>query len=586
MFEMNNFSREIKRRLTKPFLQPLALFLVCILFVSLILITGLMDLGRIDRTLVSSMENRGMEIMGFIQKEAQENYISFLRLYSMENENVLSLPGNEPFLIQEAFINNFVAAVRNFERDPSLGSDNGAMEAILSRNGVSYFAVLDKTGRTVFQKGELPRNVAMRANPVVVGEREIMIDLFNPLNKRSEAGFIALRRSSSGGTIIAALDDEGYEYWGKRIAVQRAVDNAAIGDISFIRILSPDGKVFGAAGESPPYAVSEALPGWQVKSRKISFNERDYQEVLVPFFLLDNMEGIGRVGLDRSKTDQILSKNRTHVVISMVLIVLIGIISILFIYQNQNRHIARVEELRMRLQQSERLSSLGQLAAGVAHEIRNPLNAISMATQRLQRDFSPSDEDRSAKFKKITGVIRDEVRRLNGIIEEFLAFSRTQKFELRDYPVEDVLRKLVSLIEEESRAKGISIIAGLDGSRSLVPMDVDKLQQALLNILKNAMESITGEGRIVISLEQKPGVVGLRIADTGMGLNPEELKKIFNPEYTTKEKGLGLGLPIAHEIIRSHNGTINVESRLGAGTTFAISLPRSSGDVTGKHETA
>jgi len=576
MFQKENLAREIRSGLSKPFMQPLALTLICVLFISLILVTGLMDLGRLDRTLVSSMENRGIEIMAFVQKEAQDNYSSFLRLYTMEHEGTLSLPGVEPFLIQETFINNFVAAVRRFEKDPSLENNPAAMEALLSKNGIPFFAIMDGSGRVVFKNRDIPPDVIFRANPVIVGEREILIDLFNPSKKKNQAGFVALRRSNSEGTVIVALEQEGFEYWGKRVAVQTAVNDAAIGDIAFISIQSSDGKIFGSAGVSPPLPVSGVLPDWgnsQAKSRKITFRDRDYQEVLVPFYLLENLEGIGQIGLDRDKTDQIITKNRLHVIISMVLIVLTGVISILFIYQNQSRHLARLEELRKRLQQTERLSSLGQLAAGVAHEIRNPLNAISMATQRLQREFSPAESDRTEKFRKITGVIRDEVRRLNGIIEEFLAFSRTQRFELKDYPIEEVLRKLVSLIEEEANSKGIKMLSNLDGSSAIIPMDVDKLQQALLNILKNAMESISGEGEISIVLEKRTNEITLKISDTGAGLSQDEIEKIFNPEYTTKEKGLGLGLPIAHEIIRGHNGNIKVESRIGAGTTFTITLP-------------
>lgn len=577
MEQLKAFTREFRRKLSKPFLQPLALFLVCILFVSLILVTGLMDLRRLDKTLVSSMENRAIEIVNFIQKESQDNYSSFTKLNREENEIGLSLLSNEPFLIQETFINSFVTAVRKFEKEPALAGDRAEMAATLSRNGIWFFCVLDNKGKVTFHNRDVEHGLLRRANPVIVGEREILIDLFNPLRKKDQTGFIALRRYDANGTIIAALDEEGYEYWGKRIAVQKAIDNASMGDISFIRILSPDGKVFGSAGEGPPVAVSGALPAKsQITSRKMTFKDSDIQEIMVPFVLDNKVEGIGQVGLNRGRTDQILSKNSMHMIVSMALIVLTGILAILFIYQNQSRHMARVEELRNRLQQSERLSSLGQLAAGVAHEIRNPLNAISMATQRLQRDFSPQDPEKVDKFKNMTSVIRDEVRRLNGIIEEFLAFSRTQRMELRNYPIEDVLRKLVSLVEEEARARGISIDSTLDGKQSMVPMDVDKLQQALLNILKNAMESITGKGTITISVEKSARAVHLRMTDTGAGLRPEDLEKIFNPEYTTKEKGLGLGLPIAHEIIRGHNGEIKVESKIGAGTTFSITLPLAS----------
>lgn len=574
MEKLKPFTREFKFKLSKPFLQPLALLLVCILFVSLILVTGLMDLRRLDKTLVSSMENRAVEIVSFIQKESQDNFSSFMRLSREENESALSLLSNEPFLIQETFINSFVLAVRKFEREPALVNNKAEMEAILSRNGVWFLSVIDGRGRIIFQNREQQDTLLRRATPVIVGEREILIDLFNPLRKKDQTGFIALRRYNGNGTIIAALDEEGYEYWGKRIAVQKAIDTVSMGEISFIRVLSPDGKVFGSAGEAPPIVLSGRPPDrTQIVSRKMSFKDRVIQEIKVPFLIDDKVEGIGQVGLDREKTDRILSKNSLHMIISMALIVLTGILAFFFIYQNQSRHMARLEELRKRLQQSERLSSLGQLAAGVAHEIRNPLNAISMATQRLQRDFPPADPEKVDKFKNMTSVIRDEVRRLNGIIEEFLAFSRTQRLELRNYPIEDVLRKLISLVEEEARTKGISINSNLDGQQSLVPMDVDKLQQALLNILKNAMESIAGKGEITIRVEKSTGKVNLKMSDTGAGLGPEDLEKIFNPEYTTKEKGLGLGLPIAHEIIRGHNGVIKVESRLGAGTTFNIVLP-------------
>jgi signal transduction histidine kinase len=132
----------------------------------------------------------------------------------------------------------------------------------------------------------------------------------------------------------------------------------------------------------------------------------------------------------------------------------------------------------------------------------------------------------------------------------------------------------VSLIEEEAKTKGISIQLQSIDSVSPVPMDVDKLRQAFLNIVKNAMESIPGEGTISISVEPSGSDwVSIKITDTGSGLTPEEIERIFSPEYTTKEKGLGLGLPIAHEIVRGHGGRILVQSKPGSGTTFDVRLP-------------
>lgn len=174
----------------------------------------------------------------------------------------------------------------------------------------------------------------------------------------------------------------------------------------------------------------------------------------------------------------------------------------------------------------------------------------------------------------MTGVIRDEIRRLNGIIEEFLTFSKSRRLELRDCPVQEVVQKIVNLISEEAAVKGITIRTDWESDPVIIPMDMDKLQQALLNFVKNAMESISGEGGITLSIRHaEKGRVSIRVTDTGCGITTEEVDRIFNPEYTTKEKGLGLGLPLAHEIIRGHGGEIRVLSRKGEGTTFEILLP-------------
>src|SRR4030042_1541165 len=151
----------------------------------------------------------------------------------------------------------------------------------------------------------------------------------------------------------------------------------------------------------------------------------------------------------------------------------------------------------------------------------------------------------------MTGVIRDEIRRLNGIIEEFLTFSKSRRLELRDCPVQEILQKIVSLISAEAEARGVALRTDWGNDPVVIPMDVDKLQQAFLNFIKNAMESISGEGMVTLSVRKpEEGRVSIRIADTGCGMTAEEVDRIFNPEYTTKEKGLGLGLPLAHEIIR------------------------------------
>jgi signal transduction histidine kinase len=293
--------------------------------------------------------------------------------------------------------------------------------------------------------------------------------------------------------------------------------------------------------------------------------------------LNENIVGFARLGLERDRTDTIIKENRYAMFISTAFILMIGILSIWILYYNQNRHLARMEEMGLKLQQAERLSALGQLAAGVAHEIRNPLNAISMATQRVQREYVPEGGEQKEEFNHMIGVIRDEIKRLNEIIEEFITFSKSRRLELHDHSIVEVLQKITSLMEEEASSKGITIQTDWVDNNTKVSMDLNKMKQAFYNILKNAMESMSDMGTITVRVEtDNKDRVRVKISDTGMGLTPDEINRIFNPEYTTKEKGLGLGLTLAHEIIRGHRGEIIVQSKVGEGTTFEILFPAES----------
>jgi signal transduction histidine kinase len=280
------------------------------------------------------------------------------------------------------------------------------------------------------------------------------------------------------------------------------------------------------------------------------------------------------MGLERSSTEKILEENGQNIMIFMGLTMLIALLSLWVLYMNQNRHLAGIVSMERKLEKAERLSALGRLAAGVAHEIRNPLNAISMASQRLKRDFIPADESKIKDFQTITGVIRDEIRRLNGIIEEFLTFSRSRRLDLREYPVTEVLQKIVNLLGEEAKEKGVILETHWKEPSPVIPMDMDKLQQALLNFIKNAIESISGSGKVTLTVgPERKGWIKVSIVDNGCGMTSEEIERIFNPEYTTKEKGLGLGLPLSHEIIRGHGGEIRVTSQKYWGTKFEVLLP-------------
>jgi signal transduction histidine kinase len=172
-------------------------------------------------------------------------------------------------------------------------------------------------------------------------------------------------------------------------------------------------------------------------------------------------------------------------------------------------------------------------------------------------------------------VVREEIRRLNGIIEDFVGPARERRTDFRPERLIDLLERVVQLAKEEVGSRDIQIQSEWEDPNLMVYMDSGRMHQALLNLIKNALESVVGQGKIIISAHPNGAHHAVvRIEDTGVGIPAKDLERVFEFEYTTKEKGLGLGLPMSREIIQAHGGDIKVESEPGKGTTLEIILPR------------
>jgi two-component system sensor histidine kinase HydH len=232
------------------------------------------------------------------------------------------------------------------------------------------------------------------------------------------------------------------------------------------------------------------------------------------------------------------------------------------------RDLREIKELQEKVQRAERLASLGRLAAGIAHEIRNPLSSIRGFAQYFQGKFEPETKD--VKYAK---AMVDEIDRLNRIIEALLDFARPAEPKLSPYSIEDVLNHALGLMQADIDLKEVRLTKNVQSGIPEVMIDRDQMIQAILNILLNAVEAVNKRGEITVSASTEADNLKITISDTGSGIPEEDLPKVFDPFFTSRKSGTGLGLAIVHKIVENHNGEILVKSEVGRGTTFTILLP-------------
>lgn len=230
--------------------------------------------------------------------------------------------------------------------------------------------------------------------------------------------------------------------------------------------------------------------------------------------------------------------------------------------------------LEAQLHQTERLAALGEMTAGVAHEIRNPLGIISSTAELLKERLSRYEPD-----NRLAQIIVEEVNRLNDKVTEFLDFARPRVPNLQACALDQVLDRSLEFLRPEIERLHIQVERDYRRDGKLQLADPDLLHQAFLNLLLNAIQAMPGGGSLKVAVASGPNGQGseIRVQDTGEGIAPETLKKVFNPFFTTKEKGSGLGLPIVKSIVESHQGTIHIDSTPGQGTMVVIQLPELSG---------
>lgn len=235
------------------------------------------------------------------------------------------------------------------------------------------------------------------------------------------------------------------------------------------------------------------------------------------------------------------------------------------------RRLRENKRLEERLREAEHLSAVGQLSRSIAHEIRNPLNFISLSIDHIREKYRPEGHG-VVEFDSLVSSIKHEIHRLNRLVTDFLDYGRPLKMSMQSTDIEGVLNEVMEIIQAKADSESVEVVRKFDFSPE-IRVDPELIKTCILNVVMNAFQAMPGGGRLTIRTERDNGKFILSVSDTGTGVSKENLPKVFEPFFTTKTKGLGLGLATTKRIVEEHGGKIDLHSTGGAGSDVVISLP-------------
>src|SRR5574337_133255 len=332
-----------------------------------------------------------------------------------------------------------------------------------------------------------------------------------------------------------------------------------------------------------PHAINgiSSLPSFEMSSRVRgerrplggivqSGEQGRIYEVVTPVLLGNSLLGVLKIGLSLEPMEEMWRRDLRSLTILGLAVVVIGILGMAVIFYTQHSHLLERRALEAEMARRERFASLGDMAAALAHEIKNPLNAVSMGLQRLGVEFEPAETE---EYRRLTGLMQGEVRRLNAIVEQFLSLARPLPLKPERVRTDELLRELAALVEADARATGVRLVLAAPPDLPVVVADRNHLKQVMLNLILNGLQAMPAGGTLTLDAAKTRGALTLTVADTGHGIPPEALPRVFDPYFTTKAQGLGLGLAIARRIVEDHGGRVEVESQPGRGSRFSVILP-------------
>jgi len=490
--------------------------------------------------------------------------------------------------IQERLLDN-ARLLAELDRQRPL--DRAFLDSIATRNRLFRVAVFDRNGTREYSSGGEGAGFGAggRGFPaagllqrlMTGSETEAVGDLHSP-RWGGRARIAAGIRRANGGAILLNADAGEIEALQRQMSLESLVQDmvASTGQLAYVTI--DGGDLHIARGDLPepaPAAPIGAGGGSEaLLEREVSAQGRPVLEFAGPVVLGQGQAAGLRVGLRLDDLRRSERRMMIRLAVSLGAALVLSLLALGTVWLRQaysalsEKHALAEAALRRR----DRLSAMGELASTVAHEVRNPLNAIAMSAQRLRREYpavvaADTDEDR-AELDQLLGVVESETRRIDDVVQQFLEYARPPRLAPRDTDLGAEVRAIADSLRAMSESRGVRLEVEA-GAAGTAVCDPGPLRQALDNLIRNAIEA-TPEGGLVTVVAASGGKGHtIEVRDTGAGITAENLPKVFDLYFTTKAHGTGVGLAVTQQIVSAHGGTIEVDSAPGRGTRMTIRLP-------------
>ncbi len=497
----------------------------------LITTTGFLQIRIVQKNIEELLKNEADILFRHIQREINLNleYLTLLEQSpSIITPNFLNIMVYDEAIVDHLYTLLAGAAGKNVEAIP-----------------VANIIILDKDRRVVARKGS-PKISPAYINAFFADKRDSFLRM--PVSRE---GHLVLGVRTAGQVVFLSLSETELDMMRRRFIIKEILEGEEKRfNIAGIKILDSKGQVFAVmdnrAAADETFVVekpltSKYLPGYTM-------------EIAVSGKIVHDM----------------LRRTILNLVSILIILVLTGGAGTYTIFILHRKYEAKMQDMERELELKERLVSLGKLASGMAHEIKNPLNAIGMSVQRLKREFTP-EKAKEEEYTQFIDIIRGELLRVDRIVGEFLLSTKAYAPFLQE-ELHALVEEIIIILAEKAKAGGIELKNSVREG-TFLDCQKERIKQVFYNIILNAIEAMEKGGTIEISARQEHDTIQVSVRDSGPGIKKEDLHTIFDYYFTTKDKGMGLGLPVSYMIVKDHGGDLKAASDAGRGAIFLITLP-------------